>query len=221
MNDTLTLLKQHHKGDTEFVELMKNSAANRFDHDFWEAWIKWIVPVLSDVPQIADFGCGPGMLLRALHERYPQAHLIGVEYAPYMLDVLDSDLYRIIEHDLHRADISIAANSLDAIALIYCIHELNQPITILKTAYDALKPGGRCFIMDWVRVPLTTYLASQVTQDIFTANELELKEIFTHFNEHNRYCAEDVSGLLQKIGFTLLEQTQLKSEQFVRWLVEK
>ncbi len=221
MNNTLSLLKQHHNGGTEFVELMKNSASDRFNPDFWQSWATWIAPVLSDVPKIADFGCGPGMLLQMLRQRYPHSHLIGVEYAPYMLEVLTPELYDVIAHDLHETQMPIVANSLDAITLIYCLHELNQPITALKTVYDTLKFGGRCFIMDWVRVPLPVYLTSQVTQDVFSADNKTLRDIFTHFIEHNRYLANDVSWLLEEIGFTILEQTQTKSEQFVHWIVEK
>lgn len=221
MNDTLTLLKQHHNDGEKFVELMKNSAIERFNAHFWDNWAKWLTPVLSEIPQIADFGCGPGMLLQLLRTHYPQAHLIGVEYAPYMLEALDKEAFHIVVHDLHESALPIRLNSIDVITLSYCLHELSQPVTALQSAYEVLKPGGRCLIMDWVRVPLITYLTSQTTQDILTMDNAVLKDTFTHFTEHNRYHADDVSWLLQKVGFTILEQAEGKSEQFMRWVVEK
>jgi len=51
VNDTLSLLKQHHSGGTEFVMYQK----------------------------IADFGCGPGILLQMLRKPYPHSHLIDVK----------------------------------------------------------------------------------------------------------------------------------------------
>jgi len=223
MQDTLTLLAQHHNDGHKFMQLMKESADNRFNEAFWAVWAEWIAPVLSDPPQIADYGCGPGPLLESLRERYPQGRLIGVEYAPWMLEELDSDRYEVIEHDLHEAHLPIADNSLDAITLIYGLHEMVHPTRLLQSIHRCLKPGGRSLIVDWVRAPLEDYIASQAGEDIFdenTSNET-LSEIFTHFMEHNRYSRDDVAWMLQRVGFTLLENAPLPNRQFGRWVVEK
>jgi arsenite methyltransferase len=223
MQETLTSLTQHHRDGHKFVQTMKDTATNRFDDTFWATWAKWIAPALSDAPQIADFGCGPGILLQLLRDRYPNAHLTGVEYAPYMLEAMDNNLYDVISHDLHEPNLPIANNSLDAIANIFCIHELVQPIRLLQSIHCCLKPGGRCLITDWVRGPLDNYIAAQATDNIFdnsTSHET-LSDIFTHFMEHNRYSRDDVAWMLQRTGFTILENVPLKAGNFGQWVVEK
>ena len=222
MQDTLTALAEHHGDGDNFRQLMKDTAAKRFDEGFWKTWESWIAPVLGEPAQIADFGSGPAILLQNLRDRYPDAHLIGVECAPWMLEVENSH-YELIEHDLHEANMPIADNSLDAITAIFVLHELKQPIEFLKSIHRCLKSGGRSLIVDWVRAPLELYLANQISDDIFTTanSHAELSNLFTHFTEHNRYSREDVAWMLQQIGFKVLENVPLQQGRFGRWIVEK
>jgi len=224
MPDTLNTLAQHHGGDGQkFMQLMQETAAGRFDEAFWAVWADWIAPILSEPAQIADFGSGPGALLQPLRERYPQARFIGVECAPYMLDMLDNSLYEVIDHDLQQPNLPIADNSLDAITAIFCLHETSQPIRLLQSIQRCLKPGGRSLIIDWVRAPLESYIAAETSEDIFdnqTSHET-LNNLFTHFMEHNRYSRQDVAWMLEQIGFKVLENVPLKEGRFGRWVVEK
>jgi len=223
MQDTLTLLAQHHCGGQPFVQKMKDSGNNRFGEEFWRAWDIYILPVLSEPPRIADFCCGPGVLLSRLRERYPKAHLIGVECAPWMLETLDSTHYEVIDHDLQTPNMPIADNSLDAITNIFCLHEMVQPIRLLQSIHRCLKPGGRCFITDWVRASLDSYVAEEISADIFDqkTSEEKLDNIFTHFIEHNRYTQNDIIWLLQSMNFTVLESGALQGGKFWQWIVEK
>jgi ubiquinone/menaquinone biosynthesis C-methylase UbiE len=222
MQDTLTALAEHHGDGEKFRQLMKDTAAKRFDEDFWVNWEDWIAPVLSQPAQLADFGSGPAILLQHLRERYPEAHLIGVECAPWMLEIENSH-YELIRHDLHEENIPIADNSLDAITAIFVIHELTQPIQFLKSIHRCLKLGGRGLIVDWVRVPLETYLVNQASEDIFVNanNHNILSNLFTHFMEHNRYSRDDIVWMLEQIGFRVLENVPLQNGRFGRWVVEK
>jgi SAM-dependent methyltransferase len=221
MQDTLTQLAQHHRDSKKFVQKIKETAEKRFGLEFWKAWDIHIVPVLSEKPKIADFGCGPGMLLEYLRARYSQAELIGVEYAPYMLEELDSSRYQVIEHDLNKANLPIADNSLDAITSIFCIHEMIQPIRLLQSIHRCLKPGGRCFIIDWERESLESYVAEQTTDDLFDKkiNDETLGELFTHFMEHNRYTFSDLLWLFEQTGFTVLENRRFQKDRFRRWCI--
>ena len=39
----------------------------------------------GDTRQIVDLGCGPGTLTRQLAERWPEAHVVGIDNSPEML----------------------------------------------------------------------------------------------------------------------------------------
>ena len=94
---------------------MKQSFEGRFNDTFWALWEEKIVPYLSDSPVVLDLGAGPGLFLRALVNRYPNAKAYGVECAPYMLEAVE-DLppnAQIIDADLHDPHLPLADNSVD------------------------------------------------------------------------------------------------------------
>jgi SAM-dependent methyltransferase len=224
MQDTVKLLEKHHGEGRAFMQLMKTHAPNRFDTAFWQIWTTWLEPVLRQPPAIADFGCGPGILLQYLRERYPQARLLGVEYAPYMLAELDSTQYEVVAHDLHQPNLPIADNCLDTVVSSHVLHEMTQPVCALQSIYRCLKVGGRCLLIDWIRGTLQEYLTQKFPEiNIFAqdTSETVLNDIFSHFIEHNRYHATDLNWLLNGIGFKILKHEVLQEGHFGLWVIEK
>ena len=217
-DSTVAMLEKHH-GGAAFTQVMRETAAGRFDSGFWATWQQWIAPILSQPPVMADFGCGPAMLLHLLREKYPNAQLFGVEFAPYMIEAIDKDLCELVVHDLHQSQIAIADHSLDVATSIHVLHELQQPLNNLREIRRCLKPGGRAIIMDWIRAPLVDYLANQQS-DINTLQDNKLADVFTHFMEHNRYTQQDMTWLLKQVGFQVLHEETLPGGRFGRWVVE-
>ncbi|MEN9460994.1 MAG: hypothetical protein RIS84_1014 [Pseudomonadota bacterium] len=220
-SSTLDLLEKHHRDGPEFAKYMLMSGQKRFDASFWAAWKQWMIPALGSPAVIADFGCGPAALLKLLKAFHPQAKLIGVEFAPYMLEHIDPKMFQVIAHDLHLPNLPLEANSVDVIVSTHTLHELNQPVRLLESVHRCLKVGGRALLIDWVRVPLPTYLEIQNEQAVFEKDEPALEDVFVHFMEHNRYEREDIDWLLNKLGFKILESVTLEKPQFARWVVEK
>ena len=58
----------------------------RFNPAFWEFWDERIAPTLPPAPVIADIGPGPGLFLRDLSARLPDAHLYGVDSNEAMIE---------------------------------------------------------------------------------------------------------------------------------------
>src|SRR5262249_40759688 len=71
--------------DEEFVQRMASTYGERFGADFWAFFTDHVAPSLPPRPVMIDLGCGPGLLLRDLGERYPQATLYGYDVTPAMI----------------------------------------------------------------------------------------------------------------------------------------
>src|SRR5437667_264234 len=63
--------------DEEFLQRMARTYPERFGAAFWAFFTAHIAPHLLPRPVVLDLGCGPGLFLRDLGERYPQATLYG------------------------------------------------------------------------------------------------------------------------------------------------
>ncbi len=226
MKQTQQMLAKHHRDAERFVELMKQTFADRHDDKFWAAWERWITPVYSEQPVVLDLGTGPGLLLKALVDFQPGTRAIGVECAPYMLEAA-IDLpegCEIITEDLHDPHLPLADGAVDAVNCAVVLHEMEQPLRALQEVYRCLKPGGRFYIHDWVRAPLEVYIRAQTEEEaVFnpdTSTE-ELEDLFGHFVEHNRYSREDLIYLLNMSGFAVLHSELSKEGRFARIVAER
>jgi SAM-dependent methyltransferase len=226
LQQTQAMLARHHRDGERFAELMKETFADRVNEAFWAEWDRWITPVYSVAPVVVDLGTGPGLFLRALVERTPGMHAIGVECAPYMLQAV-GELpagCEIVSEDLHDPVLPLADNTVDAVNASVVLHEMNQPLRALREVHRCLRPGGRFYIHDWVRAPLEFYVRAQTEEawvfDGATPAD-ELDNFFIHFVEHNRFSREDLVYLLTMSGFAVLHSSLSKEGRFARIVAEK
>lgn len=224
--DTKQLLAKHHRDGKAFAELMKETYSNRFNEQFWSDWDKWIAPVFTEQPVVLDLGTGPGLFLKDIVQRDPGMHAIGVEVAPWMLDAMTTlpPNCEIISDDLHDPHLPIEDNSVDAALATVVLHEMHQPVRALQEMLRCLKPGGRFYVMDWVRTPLEVYIQNEFSEDkVFGATTpvSELEDMFIHFVEHNRYSIDDLVYMLEKIGFEVLDKQPIREGRFARLIATK
>lgn len=77
-------------------------------------FVELIARVPGDAATIVDLGCGPGQLTAVLRERWPAAHITGIDSSPEMIDkaVADNTDPRAA---YERADVSTWSGSADLI----------------------------------------------------------------------------------------------------------
>ncbi len=226
LQQTQAMLAKHHRDGERFAELMKQSFADRFNDDFWAEWARWVEPVYSAKPVVLDLGAGPGLFVKALAERTAGMHAIGVECAPYMLEAAVElpDGCEMIAEDLHEPHLPLTGNSVDAAMASVVLHEMNQPLRTLQEVARCLKPGGRFYILDWVRAPLEVYIRAQTEEarvfDPATPVD-ELEDLFVHFIEHNRFSREDLIYMLNMCGFSVIHSRLMKEGRYAHIVAEK
>ncbi|HPH64189.1 MAG TPA: class I SAM-dependent methyltransferase [Kofleriaceae bacterium] len=217
-------LETHHGGAT-FADTMAKGFASRFNDDFWALWQRDVVAHQAATPTYVDLGCGPGLLLRAWKERYPAARVLGVDVQPYMLEAartVATDVGgEIVECDLHALALPLPDNSVDGIVLSMVIHEMHEPVGLLREAHRVLR--GRMVISDWVRSPLQTYLQRWPLEESLQLSSPAEKRAhhFDHFMEHCKYTAADVTWLVQELGFVIESATERQNGQFLTLVVRK
>lgn len=226
LQQTQAMLAKHHRDGARFAEMMKQGFAERFNESFWNEWAHWVEPVYSDTPVVVDLGAGPGMFIKAVAERTPGLRAYGVECAPYMLEAAVElpPNCEMISEDLHDPHLPLADNSVDAVMASVVLHEMSQPLRTLMEMQRVLKPGGRFYILDWVRAPLEIYVRNQTEESrVFDRNTPveELEDLLIHFIEHNRFSREDLIYMLNHTGFAVLNSSLMKEGRYARIVAEK
>jgi SAM-dependent methyltransferase len=205
--------------DDELLQRMIATHPERFGEAFWVFFAERVTSYLPPRPVVTDIGCGPGLFLRDLGERYPAARLYGYDVTPAMIasgQQLSSVAARpqVTLHDVTTQPLPHAARSVDLVSMSSVLHLFDEPLPVLAEIRRVLAPGGVFLLYDWIRQPLRTYLAWR--QETLKEDEAESRRRgFRLFPVHNKYSAEDWAWLLATAGFAIRHQTQLRPTHWI------
>jgi SAM-dependent methyltransferase len=200
--------------DEAFLQRLVATHPERFGADFWAMFGVQIAPALPPQPVIVDLGCGPGLLLRDLGQRYPQAALYGYDLTPAMIDYgqrLPATGVRptLIIHDVATHPLPHPTGTVDLVTMTSVLHVVDEPLPVLAEIRRVLARGGLFMLHDWIRKPLQDYLAGrQECQEEDPA--ISQRRGFRLFPVHNKYTIEDWQWLFGEAGFVIRYQTQLR-----------
>lgn len=200
--------------DEEFLERMVATHPERYGHDFWAVFAAHVAPTLPPNPVAIDLGCGPGLFLRDLGGRYPQASLYGYDLTPAMIAYagqlpVDGGRPTLVLHDVATQPLPHEADSVHLVAMSSVLHVVDEPLPVLAEIRRVLTPGGTFLLHDWIRRPLRDYLQWRIErqgEDEMTSR----RRGFRVFPVHNKYTTEDWHWLLADAGLTIRYQTQLR-----------
>lgn len=200
--------------DEEFVQRMAGTYGERFGADFWAFFTAQVAPSLPPRPVMIDLGCGPGLLLRDLGERYPQATLYGYDVTPAMIahgQQLSSPGAKptLALHDVGTQPLPNAPGTVHLVTMTSVLHIIDDPLAVLAEIRRVLAPGGIFMLHDWIRQPLQAYLERR--RESMGEGETEsTRRGFRLFPMHCKYTTEDWQWVLGQAGLKIHYQTQLR-----------
>jgi SAM-dependent methyltransferase len=200
--------------DEDFLQRLVSNHHERFGAGFWATFTAQIAPALPPQPVIVDLGCGPGLFLRDLGERCPQAKLFGYDVTPAMIahgQQLPTTGARptLAVHDVATQPLPHAAGTVHLVTMTSVLHVLDEPLPVLAEISRVLAPNGLFMLHDWIRMPLQTYCAwRQERQE--EGPDVSRQRGFRLFPVHCKYTTEDWQWLLGEAGFAIRLQTQLR-----------
>ena len=201
--------------DEELLQRMVATHAERFDSAFWAFFDAHVGRRLPPRAVIVDLGCGPGLLLRDLGERHPDAVLHGYDVTPAMIAHGRQLRFKpasvsLTLHDVVARPLPLASATVDLVSMSSVLHVFDEPLPTLAEIRRVLAPGGLFLLNDWVRQALSTYLAYR--RDVMKESGPEaLRRAFRLFPVHSKYTVEDWRWLLGEAGFEILAQTELRA----------
>ena len=201
--------------DEDLLQRMVTTHPERFGPPFWSFFTSHVAPSVPPRAVMIDLGCGPGLFLRDLGERYPDAVLYGYDVTPAMIAH-----GQLMSHtgtkptfvllDVSKEPLPHAPGTVNLVSISSVLHVLDEPLPVLAEIRRVLAPGGIFLLHDWIRQPLQAYLAWR--REALGEGEAEsLRRGFRLFPMHSKYTIEDWQWLLATAGFTIRHQTQLRA----------
>ena len=205
--------------DEQLLQRMVTTHPERYGKDYWAAFDAGVAPHLPASPVVVDLGCGPGLFLRDLGQRYPAARLHGYDVTPAMIAygqrlACPGAGPTLALHDVTNDRLPHAAGAVDLVSMTSVLHVLDEPLPVLAEIRRVLAPRGIFLLHDWTRQALQSYLAWRRDGLGETGPEL-VTRAFRLFPVHNKYTSEDWQWLLAEAGFAICYQAALRQSHLM------
>ncbi len=197
----------HHHGksdwaDPEHVQRMAKSYQTRYDDKFWNAFTS--VSNSETKLVIADFGCGPGLLLTDLANKFNARTAIALDESGPMLALAEKNLrnktkiesIQIQQVNFDTDEIRVAADSIDLAFSGFMLHEVASPHDFVTSVYKLVKSNGVYVVYDFVSGNEEQFVKAMVDFDM---SEDEARKRYPHMCKHS---AENIVEILEASGFS-------------------
>lgn len=103
---------------------------------------------------VADIGAGSGYFSFRIAKKVPDGKVLAVDIQQEMLDIVAA---RTAEEGVGNIEgvkgevdnPNLAPESIDAAILVDAYHEFSHPFEMINGLYNALRPGGRIFLLEY------------------------------------------------------------------------
>jgi FkbM family methyltransferase len=104
--------------------------------------------------EVADIGAGSGFHAVRMAKMVGDSKIYAVDVEPKMIDYLNKRIkeegYKNIITILGKEkSVELPASSIDIMLMVDVYHELSFPYEIARSMLDALKPGGKLFLIEY------------------------------------------------------------------------
>ena len=117
----------------------------------WLPALDGVVAKLERGARAADVGCGHGASTILMAKAFPRSEFIGIDYhEPSIRTARERATAAGVKNARFEAAdaTSYKTDGLDLIAFFDCLHDMADPVGAARRARAALKPDGRCMIVE-------------------------------------------------------------------------
>jgi SAM-dependent methyltransferase len=111
-----------------------------------------VVPKLQTGARVADIGCGAGVALLEMAKAYPQSRFHGYDISKHALARAEENRVRAAADNASFHDVAVdpipTDGSFDLLVSFDCIHDMTDPLGVLKAGRRALNDDGTWLIAD-------------------------------------------------------------------------
>lgn len=188
--------------DDERVQRMAETYNVRYDDEFWNAFKS--LTNRESRPVVADFGCGPGLLLADIANRFKAHTAIALDESEQMLALAKTHLKE--RTDLKSIDIQqvnfdadkiqVDFDSIDFAFSGFMLHEVASPSDFVSKVYNLVKSSGIFVVYDFVSGNEEMFVKTMSEHGM---NEEQARKRYPHMCKHS---ADDIVEILETSGFS-------------------
>jgi ubiquinone/menaquinone biosynthesis C-methylase UbiE len=199
-------MAHHHAKDDwtadDRVQRMAKSYSTRYDDAFWNAFKS--LTGSEPRPIVADFGCGPGLLLADVAKHFTAHTVIALDESEQMLAVAETKLKELTtleKIDIHRVNFDLEEIQLDPDTIDFAfsgfmLHEVASPSDFVSSVYKRVKSKGLYVVYDFVSGNEEMFVKTMTEHGM---DEERARKRYPHMCKHS---ADDIVKILEASGFS-------------------
>lgn len=199
-------MKMAHHGkadwtDDDRVQQMVKSYPMRYDDMFWKSLDALIGSGTREV--VADFGCGPGLLLADVANQYNAKVAIGLDKSKEMLaqaktflkERTNLDSFELIHVNFDTEEIPVETNSIDFAFSGFTLHEVASPTDFVSQVYRHIRLHGFYVVYEVISGNEDAFVKGM---SYIGMSEEHARKLYPHVGKHT---PSDIVEILQSSGF--------------------
>jgi 2-polyprenyl-3-methyl-5-hydroxy-6-metoxy-1,4-benzoquinol methylase len=213
-----------------FHELMAESSRTTLEATLLTRTLPLIAGLVDRLEagiDVLDVGCGEGVAIQMMAQRFPRSRFVGIDLA--------TDAIQSAQAQTHRAGLTnarflvqdaasfAAPSAFDFVTAFDAIHDQAAPRRVLRGIREALRPGGVFLMVDIaVSSHLERNLDNPLAPFLFTVSTMHCTTVsLAQGGEGLGACwgEEKARELLAEAGFTSAEVSRIEGDPFNAYYV--
>ncbi len=183
-----------------------------YHETFWDTLKRLVGPDSKDV--VADFGCGPGLLLVDLVKTFNAKYVHGLDESENMLkqaakflsEILSDEQFTLQRINFDESKIDLKSNTLDFGFSGHMFHEIADPVDLSTQVFKVLKRGGKFAVLDFISGNPEGFVKRMVATGM---NEERVRARYPHMCKNS---VDDLVNFLSKAGFSDITSEKIDDE---------
>ncbi|MFX1579967.1 MAG: class I SAM-dependent methyltransferase [Promethearchaeota archaeon] len=188
--------------DNDRVQRMAKTYSIRYDEKFWKA-IQAFTEMKSRYV-VADFGCGPGLLLADIANRFKAHTAIALDESAQMLAMAEvklNELTNLEKIEIQQVNfddeqVQVKANGIDFAFSGFMLHEVAKPNAFVSSVFRLVATNGLYVVYDFVSGNEERFVNAMSQQGM---SEERARKRYPHMCKHS---ADDIVRILETSGFS-------------------
>ena len=193
------------KGDwssDDRVQRMIKRYPKSYHEPFWDALLRLVGSKPKDV--VADFGCGPGLLLVDLVKKFQAKTVYGLDESENMLkqatrflsEIMSDEQFTLQKINFDESKVTLESGIIDLAFSGHMFHEINDPSDLTIQIFTTLKSGGLFVVFEFVSGNPEGFVKSMVGAGV---DEETARARYPHMC---KYSVDDLTDFLSNAGFS-------------------
>ena len=103
---------------------------------------------------VVDLGAGSGYFTFRISRRVPRGKVLAVDIQPEMLEIIEKRKRKRKHANIDtvlatESEPNLPEGAVDAVLMVDAYHEFSHPREVMTAVVDALRPGGRVFLVEY------------------------------------------------------------------------